>query len=562
MRLINTETLELEEFIGSRPPSYAILSHTWKTEEVSLQDWYKRNDLFSNVSAREGYAKILGFCKIAREDDYRYVWVDTCCIDKTSSAELTESINSMFRWYKQAEVCYVYLMDFDSSASSFHDGAKCCRWFTRGWTLQELIAPADVRFYDVDWQFRGTRKAHCEELVNITGIDSEVLRGDSPSGYSVADRMSWAASRQTTRMEDNAYCLLGLFDVNLPLIYGEGVGAFRRLQEAIIKSNNDLSILAWGMSPKTTGTEEAAFVVHIRQSEGPLMGHFQELFATSPSDYEHSKHVQRLLSHDSNPEFSMTNKGLRIDADLVYGEYKGSRGYFLELATLCVFTYARIWLKLGKGSTDVYFPEGLVVDAGVLEIAGHTGLRSFYVSCTGPHDENRWTLLLNLTSGLHIPEFDHIQLKKTIPETQWNATMRGFYIPTKSNPLVLAAWFQAQIPQQNRNLEFIVIFDTVASKELDNMLCRVLDCKEYPQQSDWILSDRGPGRELLWPDLIFNMPEVIQLSDYLHVRVGGTMLYLQVSSQGYREEILDIRMAVKAINIEKMTSGERVIPEM
>jgi hypothetical protein len=228
----------------------------------------------------------------------------------------------MFRWYKQAEACYVYLIDFDVSASSFHEGAAGCRWFTRGWTLQELIAPADVRFYDVDWQFRGTRKAHCEELVNITGVDWHVLRGLSPYDYSVADRMSWAASRQTTRTEENAYCLLGLFDVNLPLIYGEGVGAFRRLQEAIIKSNNDLSILAWGMSPKVADTEEAAFVVH-RQSEGPRM-QYQQLFATSASDFVHSKHVYKLSFHDSNPEFAMTNKGLRIEAKLVKGGYEGS----------------------------------------------------------------------------------------------------------------------------------------------------------------------------------------------------------------------------------------------
>lgn len=579
MRLINTTTLDLEEFIGPRPPRYVILSHTWGDEEVSLQDWYNRRDPSSAISSKKGYAKILDCCRTAREDGCRYLWIDTCCIDKTSSAELTESINSMFRWYSQAEVCYAYLIDFDASASTFYRGAKDSLWFRRGWTLQELIAPVAVRFYDVNWQFRGTRDEHNKELEAITGIDSPVLVAPgrpgyvAPYEYSVADRMSWAASRQTTRTEDTAYCLLGLFDVSLPLIYGEGTGAFRRLQEAIMKSNNDLSILAWGMShtseetrhelrlsqeesedpansdstdgdidiwsdvndteeePRSADTAMApAFVVH-RESEGQRVQH-RQLFATSPASFAHSKHISKPFHHFHNIEFAMTNKGLRVEARIFKGIYECSRGYFLYLAEQELVNSlgdfegkATLWLKLQKIWTDVYIPDSLVEDATGLELAEHTGLISFYIS----HRPQEDYALRHPSHGIRIPELSHIRLKKTIPEAQWDEVNRIFYNPDESNTLVFAAWFEAQVYMEDRNLEFIVIFDrSVTSTGTHSLLCKVLDCKEYPRESDWIFSDRGPGRDLLWCDLEFNMLEVMQLDCELHVEVGGTMVGLRV----------------------------------
>lgn len=192
----------------------------------------------------------------------------------------------------------------------------------------------------------------------------------------------------------------------------------------------------------------------------------------------------------------------------------------------------------------MYVPEGLVEDADVLEIAGHTGLRSFYVSCR-PLDERDMEMILLLTGEIHIPEFDHIKLKKTIPETQWDEIRRESFEPTEESArLVLAAWFEAQIPLQNSKTEFIVIFDSVTGGESKKMLCRVVGCKEYPRQSDWILSDRGPGRDLLWSDLIFNMPEIMQLGDILRVEVEGAMVHLRVVWQ-YGQ--VGFHMAVEAI---------------
>ncbi|KAH6702877.1 heterokaryon incompatibility protein-domain-containing protein [Leptodontidium sp. MPI-SDFR-AT-0119] len=249
MRLLNTSTLKLELFFGCELPIYAILSHTWGEDEVTLQDMSTP----AEAEKKAGYAKLSGCCKKAVEDGYSYVWIDTCCIDKTSSAELSEAINSMYMWYRDADVCYAYLTDVpipfevDSSGVGFYglpEAFKSSRWFSRGWTLQELIAPKTVEFYTVSWEEIGTKQSLRDEIALITGIDSRVLEGCDPSVYHVAERMSWAASRTTTRVEDMSYCLLGIFKIHIPLLYGEGKRAFTRLQEEILRTTDDYTILA------------------------------------------------------------------------------------------------------------------------------------------------------------------------------------------------------------------------------------------------------------------------------------------------------------------------------
>lgn len=247
MRLINAQTREMKDFIEGQIPSYAILSHTWGPEEVTYAE-------FQNVASREallGYEKIEYACQQALKDKLQYVWIDTCSIDKSSSAELSEAINSMYRWYKEASICYAFLQDLDVEKSLNEKSAKLaldvCRWFTRGWTLQELIAPDDLIIYGKDWTRFGTKNEWKHVLSTVTGIDEEILDGSSTcNDASVARRMSWAARRETTRTEDAAYCLLGIFNVNMPLLYGEGKRAFVRLQEEILKDSDDMSILAWG----------------------------------------------------------------------------------------------------------------------------------------------------------------------------------------------------------------------------------------------------------------------------------------------------------------------------
>lgn len=182
--------------------------------------------------------------KLAADAGIRYAWVDTCCIDKSSSAELTEAINSMYRWYQRSAICYAYLSDL-SPSDSLNIALPSCRWFTRGWTLQELIAPTEMRFFDRSWIDRGSKESLCTKLSAITAIDTKVLRHELPlSSIAIAQRMSWAAKRETTRIEDRSYSLFGLFGVHKET-------AFRRLQEEIIKSTLDMSIFAWKMPEHT-----------------------------------------------------------------------------------------------------------------------------------------------------------------------------------------------------------------------------------------------------------------------------------------------------------------------
>ncbi|OCK73007.1 HET-domain-containing protein, partial [Lepidopterella palustris CBS 459.81] len=220
-------------------PPYAILSHTWGEdgEEVTF------TDLVDNTGKNKaGYAKIKFCGEQAAIDGLQYFWVDTCCIDKSSSAELTEAINSMFRWYHEAAKCYVYLSDvsiydYDKTDHFSQSAFRKSRWFTRGWTLQELIAPTSVEFFSLEGKRLGDKRSMEKQIHEITEVDVQALRGGPLSDFSVADRMLWAAKRETTREEDKAYCLLGIFNIHMPLIYGEGKNAFIRLNNEINNSS-------------------------------------------------------------------------------------------------------------------------------------------------------------------------------------------------------------------------------------------------------------------------------------------------------------------------------------
>ncbi|GME40967.1 BRCT domain-containing protein [Neofusicoccum parvum] len=242
MRLLNTSTLEFEAFNPSAIPPYAILSHRWQADEVLFEDM--TTGLARN---KKGYGKIVDSCKQAAKDRFGYIWVDTCCIDKQSSAELSEAINSMYAWYSEADICYAYLADATDGVDPEVDTEFAeSEWFDRGWTLQELVAPAHVVFFSSGWVRLGDKASLCEVLSEITWIDGGVLAGAvGPRTLSVAQRMSWAAKRMTTRPEDVAYCLMGLFDINMPMLYGEGEKAFIRLQEEIMRASDDESLFAW-----------------------------------------------------------------------------------------------------------------------------------------------------------------------------------------------------------------------------------------------------------------------------------------------------------------------------
>ena len=388
---------ELVTFKTNDIPPYAILSHTWnEDEEVTYEEL-----VAGRGKTKAGYAKIRSCGARADEDRIQYLWVDTCCIDKSSSAELSESLNSMYSWYQKAQVCYAYLDDWKSDsdwvdlvsleqAEESIDGAEdedyesqkqdsdegdqisskgysdieeefetkpwrlhehslpqadtiaqketsssevgseprlqsfvsdidqtpkaqSLKWFTRGWTLQELIAPYEVKFYNRHWDFKGAKSdlVVVEQLSRITGIPSDVLGKKDERALRrtcLGQRMSWAASRQTSREEDIAYCLLGIFDVHMPMLYGEGRNAFLRLQEEILKHSTDLSIFGW------TDTSQD----HFKQE-------YRGLLSRHPREFHRLKKCQLLSSQFENTnEIAMTNKGVRFNTSLFLPAFEGT----------------------------------------------------------------------------------------------------------------------------------------------------------------------------------------------------------------------------------------------
>lgn len=303
--------------MGDYDGKYAILSHTWEQDEVTFEEMVDASEssdpeLVRQIRSKAGYIKIQQAARQAWLDGYQYIWVDTCCIQKSSSAELSEAINSMFRWYRKAGLCYAYLADVrDASPTTFdtgdyHLGFASSRWFTRGWTLQELIAPRHVQFYSRDW-LKGAAKSNILDVLRkITGVSEAVMRTGDPSTECIAHRMSWAAHRATTRVEDMAYSLMGLFDVNMPLLYGEGDKAFQRLQEEICRRSDDQTLFAW-RHRLAEGEEEA-------QSYSLYRG----LFARSPKEFDTSEANEFYTAVNRfTPASSMTNVGFNIKVPLI-----------------------------------------------------------------------------------------------------------------------------------------------------------------------------------------------------------------------------------------------------
>ncbi|KAG1869245.1 hypothetical protein C8R48DRAFT_113141 [Suillus tomentosus] len=223
---------------------YAALSHRWlSVGEPTFQEMSVER---KHQSTRPGLIKLRNFCQKAMEYGCRLAWSDTCCFDKKSSAELDEAIRAMFKWYRNAEICIVFLAD-SSSISDFSEEV----WFQRGWTLQELLAPPRINFYGRHWDelshSRNDKEDHSmlEALSHVTGISRRNLLYFSPGLVDVREKMIWASKRRTTRVEDIAYSLIGILNISLSVAYGEGERAFRRLMEAIIQACREWQILAW-----------------------------------------------------------------------------------------------------------------------------------------------------------------------------------------------------------------------------------------------------------------------------------------------------------------------------
>jgi hypothetical protein len=412
MWLIDVDTLHLEEFYEPAP-KYAILSHRWGGEEINFQQWQtwlvqvKRRqarsqamsllsqaqqdlvrqfqqalglddaDAFATeIEEKAGYKKIIAACEMARGFNLRYLWADTICIDKTSSAELSEAINSMFRYYQQSSKCFVYLEDVrNENGDPWTDGSPALTefrnstWFTRGWTLQELIAPTWRRlvFFTRSWkEIRCSQNDHdFRELLKllvsgITGI--AMVHIDYGPLYlaeaSVAEKMSWVSNRVTSRIEDIAYCLLGIFRIRMPLLYGEGTSAFLRLQEEIIKISTDQSIFAWNYLPRRGIAEPAEPGLPLLrfkylESLSPLASAPSVLAIDPINFYASARFMSRTRSR-----YSMTNAGLSISwkAGLtLWARSSGSKQYCLVVLD-CVVRDSQdsVCLILGYNMSNIF----------------------------------------------------------------------------------------------------------------------------------------------------------------------------------------------------------------
>jgi hypothetical protein len=238
MRLLSFDSNDqpcLTPFSELEAPQYAVLSHTWgpSSGEITFAEI-----LGNSGREKAGYRKI-EFCRNqAQAEGIKHFWIDTCCIDKSSSAELSKAINSMFALFRNAKKCFVYLADVSMTPGAEHDSwepeFRRSRWFSRGWTLQELLAPRVVEFFSREGQKLGDKKTLAKLLHEVTDIPLLALQGLDLGHFPIQERFRWAAKRHTTEPEDKAYSLLGIFKVFIPPIYGEGeMYARRRLQEAI-----------------------------------------------------------------------------------------------------------------------------------------------------------------------------------------------------------------------------------------------------------------------------------------------------------------------------------------
>ncbi|KAI1848753.1 hypothetical protein JX266_005612 [Neoarthrinium moseri] len=341
MRLMDVHTLRLVNIFSPQTITYTILSHTWGADEVSFQEWEQVNpsgaiksqcphshksDYAQEIKKKSGYQKIVGACEQARRDGFQYLWCDTNCINKESSAELSEAINSMFAWYRDSAICYAYLEDIvvplklfqhrrgqdewfiknpDDPVALARQQFQQSRWWTRGWTLQEVLAPAKAEFFSADWTSLGQRRELSGWISKFTTIHEEALKNrDSIWSFSIAQRMSWASERNTTVVEDTAYCLLGIFNISMPLLYGAGERAFRTLQEEIIKSSDDQSIFAW---------QPTRALTQITRSD---------VLASSPISFQLCGSIICDLELPKIP-YSLSNSGLRMVTSLIPSGERG-----------------------------------------------------------------------------------------------------------------------------------------------------------------------------------------------------------------------------------------------
>lgn len=424
----------------------------------------------------------------------------------------------MYRFYKDAAACYVTLVDLPPR-SRLKDTLQNCRWFTRGWTLQELIAPSLVEFYDSAWTYVGSRFSLRDEISHITSISVEVLMDGGAS--SVATKMSWAAKRHTKRIEYRAYCMLGIFDVNMPLIYGEHRKAFIRLQEEIIKRNNDLTLLAWNCRPDRYGRREKLI--------SPL--------APTPAVFSDFSRVSKITAEF--PEFSVTNKGLLISGDsLLHScEIKTAGGEWLTLYVLKLGTtkstlgndkHGGIFLR--KIAPHVFCRDGLLPLAGFRSNSNllHAWeVSEFYILLdTEPAHQ---AALTSRRGGIHIPFDTYLAVKHTYPETLWDHAHRMFLQPKywgwRDYQMVLIMIFELALDHAGGDFPLAVLGRYIGDKPF----LKIFSFQGNPREFERISQARFRQEGIHVQELDLQAPSVRDMANSTWLDHEGRSINISVS---------------------------------
>ena len=544
--------MKFQEFPESDTPPYAILSHTWDYgNEVSYQDM---SSLY--VPSKKGYAKIIETCRLAINHGLEYVWVDTCCIDKTNSGELSEAINSMFRWYQRSQVCFVYLADYKYEGIRNYFPSDC-RWLGRGWTLQEMLASSRIHFYDQDWYPLGTKADFATQIERITRIPTHAILGLAPpSSYSVAQRMSWAARRETARIEDQAYSLLGLFDINMPLIYGEGIKAFHRLQEEIIKHNGDLSILAW--QPTSSHGEVCSTL-----ADSPLA--FQEchdIFPFSPTGVD----------------FSISNRGLKITRQLGIvtrsdGDAQGPLTYGFVIGYTQENPYSVVSIPLKKIGYGLYIRESYppIMKHSPSKWRSMTATRSHMlciVQSVPPYlrDSHLPTPMTptalppsgqgSYQGAVHIPTFKNIKMipGSGLPTGAYDEINQISFRPDGTYNSVVAYSFVAKT-SPTTEFKFAILFDFQDYRRGPRPV--MIDKSSPASKLLYLLLLRHSDEPMSWIDVDEELPEISSLGHGLRFKVDGKTMELSASIAP-RNVVLDsktLEMSVLDVKLEDITES-------
>ncbi|KAI0506412.1 heterokaryon incompatibility protein-domain-containing protein [Xylaria bambusicola] len=467
MWLIDTSTLKLNFVTEAEKGSYAVLSHTWGENEVTFEQFRSFDPRsLDDACQQTRFVKITKTCELAAQHGLSYAWIDTCCIDKSSSAELSEAINSMFRYYQDAAFCIAFISDLSGPSDPATQGPDFgnqfphCRWLTRGWTLQEMIAPPQVFFFDSTWTFRGSKHDWKGLLSKATGVGEAVLDNQMELRFvPVAQRFSWASKRQTTRIEDMAYCLLGIFNVNMPLIYGEGRRAFIRLQEEIAKESYDLSLFAW--------------------QQLDYSQNYRGILARSPEEFYHCGEMKHRIKGAIFPtEFTLTNRGLRIETAAMVSVPTASHDFIWNLG----FSYRDDWpINTSLGWLGIYLAktqDGFVRarPSELFQAGSQTRIRCpmrlMHIRKTVDVSESleidrrfERAIKVILHQALSWPQF--ITLEAFVPEALWVENEAAFLHQGRG----INAYIRGKVGLSEANLEPIIL----ACSTMDTPICAIWD---------------------------------------------------------------------------------------